>query len=61
MTHNWDLLVLGPELAMLSTPLPVCDRFGRNSSLKGFPQKDSPPTTQKERKKETRKIQKENS
>lgn len=37
-THNWDLLVLGPELAMLRTPRPVCERLGRNSSLKGFPQ-----------------------
>lgn len=28
---------------MLSTPRPVCERLGRNSSLKGFPQHDSPP------------------
>lgn len=42
-THNWDLLLLGPELAMLRTPRPVCERLGRNSSLKGFPQYDSPP------------------
>lgn len=35
--------MFGPEFAMLRTPRPVWDRFGRNSSLKGFPQKDSPP------------------
>lgn len=42
-SYNWDLLVFGPEFAMLRTPRPVWDRLGRNSSLKGFPQKDSPP------------------
>lgn len=35
--------MLGPELAMLRMPRPVCERLGRNSSLKGFPQYDSPP------------------
>lgn len=43
MSYNWDLLVFGPEFAMLRIPRPVWDRLGRNSSLKGFPQKDSPP------------------
>lgn len=43
ISYNWDLLVFGPEFAMLRTPRPVWDRFGRNSSLKGFPQRDSPP------------------
>ena len=42
-TYNCDLLVLGPEFAILSTPLPVWVRFGLNSSLNGFPQMDSPP------------------
>lgn len=42
-SYNWDLLVFGPEFAMLRIPRPVWDRLGRNSSLKGFPQKDSPP------------------
>lgn len=39
--------MFGPEFAMLRTPRPVWDRLGRNSSLKGFPQKDSPPATRK--------------
>ena len=43
ISYNWDLLVFGPEFAMLRTPRPVWERLGRNSSLKGFPQKDSPP------------------
>ncbi len=43
ISYNWDLLVFGPEFAMLRTPRPVWDKFGRNSSLKGFPQNDSPP------------------
>ena len=60
VSHNWDLLVSGPELAMLRMPRPAWDRLGRNSSLKGFPQKDSPPENKergwgrKERDKETR-------
>lgn len=47
-THNCDLLVLGPELAMLRIPRPVCDRLGRNSSRKGLPQDDSPPGEESE-------------
>lgn len=43
ITYNWDLLVFGPEFAILRIPLPEWDRLGRNSSLNGFPQKDSPP------------------
>lgn len=35
--------MFGPEFAILRTPLPEWDKLGRNSSLKGFPQKDSPP------------------
>ena len=42
-THNCDLFVLGPELAMLSIPLPWWLRNCWNSSLKAFPQADSPP------------------
>lgn len=45
MSYNCDLLVFGPEFAMLRIPRPVWDKLGRNSSLKGFPQKDSPPVT----------------
>lgn len=45
-SYNWDLLVLGPELAMLRIPRPAWDRLGRNSSLKGLPQDDSPPEKQ---------------
>lgn len=51
-THNWDLLVFGPELAMLSTPRPVWERLGLNSSLNGFPQNDSPPGAEEERQRE---------
>ena len=32
---------------MLRMPRPVCERLGRNSSLKGFPQYDSPPGTER--------------
>ena len=41
--YNWDLFVFGPEFAILSTPRPVCVRFGLNSSLKASPQTDLPP------------------
>ena len=37
------MFVFGPELAMLSTPRPLCVRFGLNSSLKASPQTDLPP------------------
>ena len=43
MTNNWDLFVLGPLLAILSTPRPVCVRFSLNSSLKGVPHIEVPP------------------
>ena len=43
LAHNCDLLVLGPEFAMLRIPRPVCERCCWISSLKGVPQKDSPP------------------
>ena len=42
-THNWDLLVLVPELAMLSIPRPECVRLGLNSSGNAPPHIDSPP------------------
>lgn len=32
---------------MLRMPRPVCERLGRNSSRKGFPQNDSPPGTER--------------
>lgn len=48
--------MFGPEFAMLRTPRPVWDRLGRNSSLKGFPQNDSPPGSWK---KKEEKIQRE--
>jgi hypothetical protein len=38
LAYNCDLFVFGPELAMLRIPLPVCVRFGLNSSLNGVPQ-----------------------
>ena len=44
ITHNCDLLVFGPEFAMLSIPLPWWLRNCLNSSLNGCgPQADSPP------------------
>ncbi len=44
ITYNCDLLVLGPELAMLRIPRPVWDKFTLNSSANGVgPHDDSPP------------------
>ena len=42
-TYNCDLLVSGPEFAILSIPLPVWVKLGLNSSLNGLPHADSPP------------------
>ena len=42
-TYNCEPLVLGPWLAMQSTPLPSCNKFLWNSSGKGFFHMDSPP------------------
>ena len=43
-TYNCDLFVLGPELAILNIPRPVCVRLGLNSSANGDFQYDSPPS-----------------
>lgn len=43
VTYNCEPFVLGPELAIESTPRPVCVRFGLNSSSNGLPQIDLPP------------------
>ena len=40
---NWLLLLLGPLLAMLTTPSPLCVSDGWNSSAKGWPQMELPP------------------
>ena len=40
---NWLPLVLGPELAIESTPRPSCRSLFVHSSLKGLPHMLSPP------------------
>lgn len=41
--YNCDLFVFGPEFAMLSIPLALCDKFALNSSANGLSQHDCPP------------------
>ena len=41
--YNWDLFVLGPALAILSMPRPVCCSFELHSSRNGLFQMDFPP------------------